>query len=229
MPDQIQKGYTFNDGDVVTGASLNALADEATSLPGLITEHASISAAVGDKVLLQRGVALYQSDVSAFAGTVTSIGLAMPTSEFTVTGSPVTASGTLTAAWKPQAGNVFLAGTGGSAAFRTLASRDFALPTSPVYANDIDWSLGNLFYRLLVSVVTFTFSNLRDGQTIKVMCQQDSFGSRVVHWPTGIGWKGAAYPAPQSTAASAIDIYEFTCYGGTVVFGKGDMGYMVID
>lgn len=61
------------------------------------------------------------------SGTVTSVGLASP-SQFTVTGSPVTGSGTLTFAWNVQAVNTVLAGpsSGSSAAptFRSLVVSD---------------------------------------------------------------------------------------------------------
>lgn len=63
-------------------------------------------------------------------GTVTSVALALP-SEFTVSGSPVTSSGTLTGAWAAQAASYVLAGpTTGPAAtpsFRALVAGD--IPT----------------------------------------------------------------------------------------------------
>jgi len=66
-------------------------------------------------------------------GTVTSVGLSMP-AFFSVTGSPVTGSGTLAAALVSQGANLILAGpaTGSAAApaFRTLVSAD--LPASGV-------------------------------------------------------------------------------------------------
>jgi hypothetical protein len=59
---------------------------------------------------------------------VTSVGLSAPT-QFSVTGSPVTSSGTLALSWVNQTANTFLAGpSSGSAAaptFRTLAVNDF--------------------------------------------------------------------------------------------------------
>jgi len=61
------------------------------------------------------------------SGTVTSVGLSLP-SQFTVTGSPVTTSGTLSGAWQNQAANTVLAGpsSGGAAAptFRSLVAAD---------------------------------------------------------------------------------------------------------
>ena len=65
-------------------------------------------------------------------GTVTSVGLGLP-AEFTVTGSPVTTSGTLTGAWNDQAANTVLAGptTGADATptFRALVSADVPNPS----------------------------------------------------------------------------------------------------
>lgn len=61
-------------------------------------------------------------------GTVTSVGLSMPAALFTVTGSPVTGTGTLTAALANASTNTVLAGpaSGGSAAptMRALAAAD---------------------------------------------------------------------------------------------------------
>ena len=64
------------------------------------------------------------------SGTVTSVGLSLPSNEFTVSGSPVTDSGTLTGSWKNQNANTVFAGpTSGSAAtptFRVLSSDDIS-------------------------------------------------------------------------------------------------------
>lgn len=65
--------------------------------------------------------------VSAGTGTVTSVGLTAP-AQFSVTGSPVTGSGTLALAWANQSANAVLAGpaTGAAAAptFRALVAAD---------------------------------------------------------------------------------------------------------
>lgn len=63
----------------------------------------------------------------AGAGTVTSVGLALPTNEFTVTNSPVTTTGTLTGAWKSQNQNLAFAspdGIAGMPSFRALVAAD---------------------------------------------------------------------------------------------------------
>jgi hypothetical protein len=61
------------------------------------------------------------------SGSVTSVGLSLPT-QFNVSGSPVTGSGTLTAAWATQAGHNFFAGPDGSGSgtptFRAIAADD---------------------------------------------------------------------------------------------------------
>jgi hypothetical protein len=66
--------------------------------------------------------------VSASAGSVTSVALALPVSVFSVSGSPVTSSGTLTGSFTTQSANTVFAGpTTGSAAtptFRSLVSAD---------------------------------------------------------------------------------------------------------
>jgi hypothetical protein len=74
-------------------------------------------------------------------GTVTSVGLAMP-SQFTVTNSPVTASGTLTASWVAQSPNQVLAGpatgTGtGIPAFRALVAADIPTLSTSVLGSGI--------------------------------------------------------------------------------------------
>ncbi|MCL4797631.1 MAG: hypothetical protein KJZ84_23915 [Bryobacteraceae bacterium] len=84
-------------------------------------------------------------------GTVTSIGLSAP-AQFTVLGSPITASGILTMDWLPQNANTVLAGpTSGSPAapgFRSLTAQD--LPgtvlhstgsyVNPAWLSSLDWS-----------------------------------------------------------------------------------------
>lgn len=72
-----------------------------------------------------------------YSGTVTSVGLALP-SEFTITNSPVTTSGTLTGAWASQTQNYVFAApsaSSGTPSFRALVATDipalnYAPPTS---------------------------------------------------------------------------------------------------
>ncbi len=68
-----------------------------------------------------------QPATAGTSGTVTSVGLAMPT-QFAVTNSPVTNAGTLTAAWNTQQVNYFLSGPSSGAGavptFRALTTTD---------------------------------------------------------------------------------------------------------
>jgi hypothetical protein len=84
----------------------------------------------------------YDVSWASTAGTVSSVGLSMP-AEFSVSGSPVTSTGTLTATKANQAANTFYAGpTGGAAAapaFRVLDSADMP---SLTLTGDITGSAG---------------------------------------------------------------------------------------
>ena len=82
---------------------------------------------LANTVLYWNGTDLIWGSVPG-TGTVVSVGLALP-SDFTVTGSPVTTSGTLTGAWAAQNPNLVLAGpaSGGSPgtpSFRSLNNTD---------------------------------------------------------------------------------------------------------
>lgn len=75
----------------------------------------------------------------AASGTVTSVALSLP-AEFSVTGSPVTSSGTLTAAWASQAEGLFLAsnkpgGGSGTPAFRKPFYSDIPIDSSNEISN----------------------------------------------------------------------------------------------
>ena len=64
----------------------------------------------------------------AGAGTVTSVGLSLPTSEFAISGSPVTSAGVLTGAWLAQPANRIFSGPASGAdatpTFRSLTNQD---------------------------------------------------------------------------------------------------------
>lgn len=73
-------------------------------------------------------------------GTVTSVGLTLPSGEFTVAGSPVTGSGTLSATWADQVAGTIFAGPAGAGppatpSFRSLVAGD--IPALP-YASSTD-------------------------------------------------------------------------------------------
>lgn len=72
----------------------------------------------------------------AGSGTVTSVGLSLP-ADFTVTGSPVTTTGTLTGAWANESANVVHAGPASGAAaaptWRALVAADLPVATSTAF------------------------------------------------------------------------------------------------
>jgi len=90
-----------------------------------------------DLIIVVQGGITYQGTLGQIAPTldvVTSVGLSLP-SELTVSGSPVTTTGTLTATWASQTANLMFASPNGSAGaplFRTFAAAD--LPNSGVSA-----------------------------------------------------------------------------------------------
>mgnify|MGYP003344958200 CR=1 FL=1 len=99
----------------------------------------SDSTATGRSVLTATDAAAARTAIGAGTGTgsVTSVGLSLP-ALFSVSGSPVTGSGTLTGALATQAANRLWAGptTGADAAptFRSLVAADFGTTLSPQFA-----------------------------------------------------------------------------------------------
>lgn len=81
----------------------------------------------GGKYLKTDGAGILSWDTpSGGSGTVTSVALTVP-SQFTVSGSPVTTSGTLSFSWNSQSANLVLAspdGSSGAPTFRSLAAAD---------------------------------------------------------------------------------------------------------
>jgi hypothetical protein len=80
-------------------------------------------------------------------GSVTSVGLSLP-AEFSVSGSPVTGAGTLTASWVSQTGNYVLAGpngTTGAPTFRALVAADIpSLNYAPITGSTNISTLGTI-------------------------------------------------------------------------------------
>ena len=120
--------------DSLSEGSVNLYHTEARVRSAVLTGFTSGAGTVAatDSVLvaLQK---LAGNIAGAGTGSVTSVGLSLP-SLFTVTGSPITSSGTLTATLAEQAAGVVLAGpaSGGAAAptFRALTAGDVNLGTS---------------------------------------------------------------------------------------------------
>jgi hypothetical protein len=122
-------------GQTTTAAAFNALSPLSTE-GDLHYYHSSSNARLGigsnNQCLTSNGTDPVWGSCSTGTGTVTSVGLSMP-SVFSVSGTPVTGSGTLTAALATQSANRILAGpSSGSAAaptFRALVGADLPAPS----------------------------------------------------------------------------------------------------
>lgn len=103
-----------------------------------------VSSVLPGNTIVWNGIAWVPSSLSGVVG-VTSVGLALP-SEFTISGSPVTSTGTLTGTWAVQAANTFLGGptSGGPAtpSFRAISVNDFI--GSAYYVSDAAASGGGV-------------------------------------------------------------------------------------
>lgn len=112
------------------------------------------------------------------SGTVTSIGLIMPSSVFNVTGSPVTTSGNITGTFIDQNANTVFAGpVSGAAAtpsFRLLGPSDITGGTANTFAG-FD-SSGNLY-----TVPGFFINTTSGGMDIGLTEQPDNGGGASVH------------------------------------------------
>lgn len=130
------QGYAFLAGGANTGAAtlnLNSLGAKS------ITKDGTTALASGDIPSGTVAVVIYDGTEfqlinPAISGTVTSVALTVP-AEFSVSGSPITGSGTLAVSKANQSANIVFAGpsSGGAAAptFRALVSAD--LPAVNVY------------------------------------------------------------------------------------------------
>ncbi|MGD1100849.1 MAG: hypothetical protein ABSA59_02190, partial [Terriglobia bacterium] len=123
-------------GQTTANAGFNALSP-LTAEGDLLYYHSSANARLArgsnGQCLTSNGTDPVWGSCSTGSGTVTSVGLSMP-SMFSVSGSPVTGSGTLTAALATQSANLIMAGpaTGNAAAptFRSLVGADLPAPSA---------------------------------------------------------------------------------------------------
>jgi len=133
-------------------------------------------------------------------GGVTSVAATVPT-DFSISGSPITSTGTLAITHK-------------------------SLNTITDAANFVfDGSNGNFQKITLGASRAFTITNLLVGVIYKFFVVQDGTGGRVLTWSTTVkaGWGYTTTP-PISTAANAIDIYEMTT-DGTNIFVDVQLGH----
>lgn len=178
----------------------------------------TITPGTGISITNGAGTITVTNTLPSLGGTVTSVGLSLP-SIFTVTGSPVTTSGTLTATFNTEPANTVFAGpaSGGAATptFRALTVADETIATQAISASNIDWSTGYVFTKTLSANTTFTFSNQLSGQTIVVRVTNTA-SNWTVTWPT-VKWPNQV--APTQTTGAFSDVYTFI-YDGANTYGS---------
>lgn len=107
-------------------------------------------------------------------------------------------------------------------------------------ATAIDWSLSPVQYVILTGDVTFTFTNVEDGQTYILILKQDSTGGRAADWGADVRWPNddpdtvgeSEGEIVLSSYAGAIDIITFiglrdtaTDAGDLKLFGVGQIAF----
>jgi hypothetical protein len=223
----IQSPETFTDsgaGAIVNAARLGNHVNGAIILPTFISDKTATAPVLTDYILFLQtsGSTLKKATIQQLlaGNTVSSIGIAAP-SGFNVSNSPLTANGTITISLANQSANVVLVGPASGSAvptWRTLGVSDFTPATASISTSDIDWSQSNSFGpKTITGDTTFTFSNVRDGQTISVCVAQDGSGGHNVTWPI-VSWAGGSAPSP-TTTASKKDIWTFIRMG-SVTYGS---------
>jgi len=176
-------------------------------------------------------------------GTVTSVGLSLP-AIFTVTNSPVSNSGTLTATLASQAQNLIFAspnGASGSPTFRALVDADLNFTftnkaftgtldaqvsyrgkITAVAALDIDCSTSNYFTKTINGASTFTFSNAPASRSYGFILEL-THTSGTVTWPGTVKWPGGV--APALTAGKTHLFVFITSDGGASWRGSSQINY----
>lgn len=140
-----------------------------------------------------------QDCTAAGAGTVTSVGASVPQG-FSISGSPVTGSGTLAVA-------------------RAAVNAIGALGASPT----INWNSGVVQSGTLSADATVAFSNPVTGTIYTLILTQDAATARTVTWPAAVRWPGGVTLTvnPALSSVTVVKLYydgtNYTSwmYGGT--------------
>ena len=229
------KGFYFTGGSTMAlydltsaGRSMSGAADAAAQtalLTGMVGDSGSggtkglvPAPSAGDATKLLRGDGTW---VTPTGGTVTSVGLTVP-SWLSVANSPVTTSATLdVTAATGQTANRFLAtpdGTTGAVSLRAITLFDLpaGTATNAAYVNvgnvsgsvTADVGLYDRFRYVLTGNTTFAVSNDANGATFMVAIKQDGTGGHTITWWSGITWDGGSAPT-QVTTANKQETYVF--------------------
>jgi hypothetical protein len=125
----------FESGTTDLGANIGSGSGGGGGVTSLNTLTGALTLVPGAGIVITPGVGTI-TIASTNTGTVTSVGLALPAAVFSISGSPVTSSGTLTGSFINQAANTVFAGpaSGGAATptFRALTLADLPAGTGTV-------------------------------------------------------------------------------------------------
>ena len=187
---------------------------DAAVLGGIVytnaTQHKVLAAGTAGQVLQSNGAAAPSWVAATSGGTVTSVAMSVP-SFLSISGSPITSSGTLAVSYSGTALPIANGGTANtSMSYVTLTD-----------GATITWTVAGLINNAEVTLGgnrTLAFSGILNGMTGTLVVKQDGTGSRTLALPSGskvINGGGGAVIL--STAANAIDILAFT-YDGTNYF-----------
>ena len=92
--------------------------------------------------------------------------------------------------------------------------------TQVVSAQDVDWSLGNIFSKQVSTNEIFTFSNDSDGKTIIVSIFNNSGADVDIDFPVGVLWPSAT--AVTTVTANTRTIWTFIKVGASVIANAVD-------
>lgn len=244
-------GYTSNTGTVTSIATSGAITGGTITSTGTITHstadgylHVPATGTTNSgKVLTAGATAGSLSWTTPATGTVTSVGMTVPTG-LTVSGTPITGSGTLavtlssgyaipTTASQTNWDTAYGWGAHASAGYlttSTAASTYLALAGGALTGgfreaqvamgagNAINCLSGNYFTKSISTATTFTVSNVpASGTAVSFILDLTNGGSATITWWSGVKW--ASGSAPTLTTSGRDVLGFFTHDGGTTWSG----------
>jgi len=163
------------------GTSFNVFSDEAATITSSLSDIVlNASAGVLD-VNTAMGVTLNDKPISG----ISSLELNGSTSgTLTVQPAATTTSYTVTLPATQGASNTFLKNNGSGVL--TWEAAGGGVSDINISALNVDWSLGDTFYKDISTSSTFTFSNLANGKTIIVILKNTGASDITVTFPTSL-------------------------------------------